>query len=156
MRPAFERRTPSTAPVAARPIMRGSMELSMSLDPESGIVIGRCEGPMGVREGKEGVAKFWANPEYCGKPVLWDFRNARLVVRAAEVRALAQFVMEGQPSMPPPKVAIVTSRDVDFGLSRMYEVLREHPETEVRVFRDYEEAYAWVGAPKESPPAAIG
>jgi hypothetical protein len=47
-------------------------------------------------------------------------------------------------------VAFVTGRDPDFGLARMYEMLSEQPSTEVRVFRDYDEAVAWArsdGAP---------
>jgi hypothetical protein len=37
----------------------------------------------------------------------------------------------------------VTARDVDFGLVRMFQVIRQHPSTQVQVFRDYEEAVSW-------------
>ena len=56
---------------------------------------------------------------------------------------MARFILDNQPAVPPPRVAFVTIRDVDFGLARIFEVYREHPATSFRVFRDYDEAMAW-------------
>ncbi len=92
----------------------------------------------------------WGNPEWSGKPVVWDFRSAILDVRAPEVREIARFVLDRQPSSPPPKVAFVIARDVDFGLARMFEVFRQHPSTEVRTFRDYDEAVSWARSGRTS------
>lgn len=119
------------------------MPFSLRMEPESGVVIGTCSGTLRVADAREGAAAFWATPEWSGRPVLWDFRSAQLDVRAAEIDALARFVLENQPPAPPPRVAFVTARDVDFGLARMYEVHRQHPATAVRIFRDYDEALSW-------------
>lgn len=119
------------------------MELSIELDLESGLIIATGTGVLGLNDAKTGAREMWSNPEWSGRPVVWDLRNARLAIEASEVRHLANFVLAGQPSQPPPAVAFVMSRDSDFGLARMFEVFREHPATEVQIFRDYDRAVAW-------------
>jgi hypothetical protein len=123
-----------------------SMPFSMQMDAEAGIVIVTCSGELGLSDAKEGAQTVWGKPEWSGRSIVFDFRSAQLDVRATEVREIARFILERQPATPPPKIALVTSREVDFGLARMYEVLRQHPATEVRVFRDYEEAVSWARA----------
>jgi len=119
------------------------MPFSMRIEPDAGIVIGTCSGALGLDDAREGAMAVWGNPNWSGKPVVWDFRSAILDVQAPEVREIARFVLDRQPSSPPPKVAFVIARDVDFGLARMFEVFRQHPSTEVRTFRDYDEAVSW-------------
>jgi hypothetical protein len=113
---------------------------------EAGVVIGTGSGPLGLDEAKAGARIVWNNPEWIGKPLVWDFRDAELTVSAAEVRELAKFILASQPAPPPPKVAFVTARHVDFGMVRMYGVLREHAATEVQVFREYEAALTWAAS----------
>lgn len=119
-----------------------------SIRMEAGVVLGVCSGPLGLNEAKEGAEAVWANPAWIGKPVVWDFRSAQLNVHAAEVREIARFILKHQPSHPPPKVAFVTARDVDFGFTRMFGGLREHPSTEVQTFRDYDKAVSWARSPR--------
>lgn len=119
------------------------MPFSLKLEPGSGVVIGTCSGQLSVTDARKGAVTFWANPEWVGRPVVWDFRAAQFDVRAPEIRDVARFILDNQPPTPPPKVAFVTSRDVDFGLARIFEVYREHPATSFKVFRDFEEAMAW-------------
>jgi hypothetical protein len=113
---------------------------------EDGVVIGSCTGSLSLEDAKAGAMAYWQNPGWRGKPVVWDFRFARLDVDAAAVRQIAQFILTSQPSPPPSKVGFVTARDVDFGMARMFEAFREHAATEVHVFRDYEEASSWARA----------
>jgi len=133
------------------------MPFSIRLEPETGILIATCAGSLDLGDAEQGVRAVWENPEWSGKPILWDFREARLDFTTPDVRQLAQWVLEGQPSTPPARVAFVTARDVDFGLVRMFEVFREHPATEVRVFRDYGDAVFWVrGVGPTSPKPPTG
>jgi len=119
------------------------MPFSLRLEPETGIVIATCSGDLGLNDAKGGAAAYWENPECSGRPVVWDFRSAHLNVVASEVREIARFILERQPPTPPSKVAFVTASDADFGLGRMFEMVREHPSTQVRIFRDYDEAVSW-------------
>ena len=113
---------------------------------EAGIVIGTCSGALGIDDARAGASAVWDNPDWRGKSVVWDFRSAQIAIDTPHVRELARFILGSQPTPPPPRVAFVTARNVDFGMARMFEALREQPPTEVHVFRDYDEAVAWARA----------
>jgi hypothetical protein len=137
---------PSSSP--SRPSARdtpvgGALPFNIRWDSEAGVVLGVATGELNAEDARTGVTVLAENPQWTQKPVVWDFRLARFDIRPAEVRELARFVVGRAPSKRPPRVAFVTGRDPDFGLARMYEMLTEQPTTEVRVFRDYDEAVAW-------------
>lgn len=44
----------------------------------------------------------------------------------------------------PIRSAVYAPSDLQFGLSRMYQMLSSSPDTEVEIFRDREEAMAWL------------
>src|SRR5262245_984792 len=98
------------------------MSFSIQWDLVAEIVVATCSGELGIDEAKEGAAAVWARQDWEGRPVVWDFRQARLDVRAPQVRQFAQYVLQHQPRVPPARIALVTARDVDFGLARMFEV----------------------------------
>jgi hypothetical protein len=119
------------------------MPFTLRLDPLTGILIGTCSGALELADAKAGAVAVWERPDWRGRAVVWDMREAEIHARPTEVRRLAEFVLGGQPAAPPPRVAFVTDRDADFGMLRMFEVYRAHPATEVRIFRDFDEAVAW-------------
>jgi hypothetical protein len=119
------------------------MPVVVRFEPRAEVVIGEGSGALSIEEAKEGASRIWGNPEWLGKPIIWDLRSAQLDLSSPEVREIAQYILGRQPSSAPPRVAFVAVRDVDFGLMRMFAAFREHPSTEVRVFRDYDEALAW-------------
>jgi hypothetical protein len=51
--------------------------------------------------------------------------------------------------------AIVVSNELGFGLVRMFELMRDSSAGEIRVFKDIDEAYAWLGrvAPPDPTPS---
>lgn len=127
------------------------MPFSLEYQSTDGVLIGTCTGTLHLSDALEGARAMWRHPQGSG-PVLWDFRSARLSVQPRDVREFAQFVLDHQAPTPPSKVALVTARDSDYGLTRMYEVFREHPATEVRAFRDYQAALDWARTPREDVP----
>jgi hypothetical protein len=54
------------------------------------------------------------------------------------------------------RMAILATRDVAFGLARMYQMLTEGMRTEVAVFRDHDEAMAWLGLADAPGPGEPG
>ena len=116
------------------------MTVSIEVEPESGMAIATCTGVLGIKEAKEGAAMLWQTPGWRGQAAVWGFRQAQFDVSTSDIREVAQYTLSHQPTMPPGRVAWVTRREVDFGLSRMYEVFRQDSRTEFRVFREYEEA----------------
>ena len=122
------------------------MPVSIEVEADSGIAIGRCSGVLGLSDAKAGAATLWMDPAWPGVAVVWDFRNAQLSTSGSDVFELAQYVNARQRSPGPARVAFVTSRDVDYGQVRVFEAYREQPPTEVRVFRDFDAAVAWARA----------
>jgi hypothetical protein len=43
------------------------------------------------------------------------------------------------------KSALVATRNLDYGMARMFELMMKHPNIEVRVFRDIPSAVEWLG-----------
>jgi hypothetical protein len=119
--------------------------LRRASDPD--VTIATCAGALDLNEARAGAEAIWSNPAYRSNPVVLDFRQARLTVSAADMRSLADFILAEQPlSGQPPRLALVAPGDLDFGLSRVFAAYRDHPSTEVAVFRDFDEAVAWAQA----------
>ena len=81
--------------------------------------------------------------QFCVRRRLWDLRGANIVMTNAELERLGH---EGQARDHdrPSRAAVVATRDVDFGLARVNEVYRASSNTEMRVFRDFDEALQWL------------
>lgn len=79
-----------------------------------------------------------------GMARLWDFREADVSSLTAEaILGMAQYSLRFPPGINDVKVAFVADSDVVFGLARMFE-LRSEAKTPIRVFRDLNEAHAWI------------
>jgi hypothetical protein len=75
---------------------------------------------------------------------LWDFRNADLSSLDSEtIAAMAQYSLRFPPGINDVKVAFVTSTDLEYGLSRMFEMLSK-AKTPIRVFRGMDQAEKWM------------
>jgi hypothetical protein len=119
------------------------MTVSIQIEPETGIAIATCSGILRLSDAQAGAAALWETPGWLGKSAVWDFREAQFALSSWDTKEIAKFIFRNQPATPPLKMAFVTQRDADFGMSRMFEVFRQDPSTAFRVFRDYEEAICW-------------
>ena len=80
------------------------------------------------------------------------FHDARLVdvgVPTSEIEKVATAASPKVDSGVVRKVAILASSDVGFGMMRMLASMRERPGLVLNVFRDLEEAKAWLGLPAD-------
>jgi hypothetical protein len=127
------------------------MTISIRIEPGTGTAIAACSGVLRRSDAEKGAATLWGTPGWSGRYAVWDFRDARFDLTASDVQEIARFILRSQPATPPSRVAFVTPRDVDFGMARMFETLREDPRTEFRVFRCYEDAVRWAGPPVPGP-----
>jgi hypothetical protein len=123
------------------------MNISIQIEPKTGMAIVTCSGALQTNDAKEGATLLWKTPGWAGKSVVWDFREAKFDISSSDTRDIAQFIFSHQPETPPLKVAFVTHREVDFGMARMFAAYRQDDRTEFRVFRDYEEAVSWARLP---------
>lgn len=126
--------------------------MSIQVEVKTRNVTVTCRGALRARDAREGAEAVWVTPGWSGQPIVWDFRGAQFDLSSAEIRDIAHFVLRGQPIPPPARVAFVTGRDVDFGMSRMFGAYRDDPRTEFRVLRDYKKAIRW--AQGDEPGAA--
>ena len=84
-----------------------------------------------------------------GSHLFHDIRLVDVNVPAVEVRKVAT---AASPKVDPNivrKVAILTSSRLGFGMMRMLASMRERPGLALNVFRDLEEANAWLGLPAD-------
>lgn len=122
------------------------MPVSIEIEAATGVAVCTGTGILGLSDGLAAAVAVWTNTDWTGLAIVWDFRNAQLDTSGAEAFELAQFVNTRQPSPAPMRVAIVTSRDVDYGLARIFGAYRDRSETDVQVFQDFDAAAHWTRA----------
>lgn len=118
------------------------MPVRITLEP-SGRVVGIASGPMTLRDVRDALRVQWGASPEPASTVLWDIRQVRAALGDGEVRDLVGFVLAGQGGHAPLRVGVVATGDVEFGLLRMYEAHRSGNGTDMRAFRNYDEAEAW-------------
>jgi hypothetical protein len=75
---------------------------------------------------------------------LWDFRDADLSSLDSEtITEMTQYSLRFPPGINDVKVAFVTSRVLEYGLSRMFEISSKAM-TPIQVFRAMDEAEKWM------------
>ena len=75
---------------------------------------------------------------------LWDFRDADLSSLNSEtVIEMAQYSLKFPEGIRDVKVAFVATSDLEFGLSRMFEITSQ-AKTPIGVFRSIDEAEKWM------------
>lgn len=83
-----------------------------------------------------------------------DLRGVhRMDITAEQIKTLAELDREAADRRPGIKIAIVASHDLTFGLSRIYSAYAHSPNLEARIFREMDEARAWIDEAASCSPA---
>ncbi len=102
---------------------------------------------------EEGSAHYREVAEFVGfqrgSHLFHDIRLVDVDVPASEIHKVAVAASPKVDSNAVRKVAILVSSDVGFGMMRMLALMRERPGLVLNVFRDLEEAKAWLGLPAD-------
>jgi hypothetical protein len=131
------------------------MPIDTRIDPDGGLRVHSLNGRLQFEEVRDTLEELYSSPDFDpAMNALWDVRDASTAdISLEDVRKIAQLVSGRRPKEGLSRVALVVSRDVDFGLARMYEMkLEDVAHSEVRVFRDIEEALTWLGQGLEEAP----
>jgi hypothetical protein len=125
------------------------MPVSYEIDRAQRLVIATLHGRLVDADIFEYQREVWSLPENVGYHELVDMSEITDValVSAAGITDLAKLATSMDPAERS-KLAIIAKTDLHFGLSRMYQFHRElSPQSTrtVRVFRQREEAVAWLG-----------
>lgn len=120
----------------------------LEAEPARGFVRLRVRGRLTMHDA--GRAQAEAIKTHAGLARLWDFREADLTAWSAEdMRSFDETARSREDGTHRVRVAALVSRDVDYGLARMYELLSESGGPGERaVFRDEASAEQWISATK--------
>lgn len=121
------------------------MPLHWEREPETGVLIVQAIGKVAPNAYVDLWDELIADPHIePGPRVLADFREVEVTQDGAGVRRLAAGAQRFDDFMRGGRMAVVATQQASFGLARMYASLVDALPIEVRVFRDYDEARAWV------------
>ncbi len=123
------------------------MSVQTTIDTTTGIITHTVVGDLMVEDIWEAFAVRTNHPDFKpGMSVLWDLRegNASSLTFDDIRRIAGQNKARLRKSGVPYRVAFLAPRDIEFGLSRMYEMFSDASLVENRVFRTLEEARRWL------------
>ena len=120
------------------------MKAAFDIHEKDGILNICFEGDPTVSDVKQAIDRTRDESGYRNLSRLWDFQKASFDFAAEELVEIASHASSADSV--PSKVALLVSRDLSYGVSRMYEAYRKNPVTDVKVFRNKSEALEWLSA----------
>jgi len=120
--------------------------MELRADEEKNIAYIRMTGPLNRESILEAFDAAVSDKRYRkGMGRLWDFRDADLsALDSSAIAEMAKYSMRFPQGINDVKVAFVASRELEFGLSRMFEGYSREAKTTVSVFYTMEDAVAWL------------
>ena len=122
------------------------MPMTTRFDLEAGVRFHTVTGEVTLELIREWLMGTYAHPDFvAGQHAVWDLTEAQGSVSRKDIRCLAAAVKEAFPGAEQVKVALIVSRDVHYGISRMYEqILDDDAPIRIGVFRDQDAALNWL------------
>ena len=127
------------------------MSVETEWDVERGVAIRRVLGDLTVQDAVEAMKSSYSHPNFVGgMNSLWDLRQGSLAgLSTFDVREIIWFAdatveTRGRGY----RTALVAPTDADFGTSRLLKTLGSHLPGNIRIFRGYDEALAWLSEPE--------
>jgi hypothetical protein len=122
------------------------MPVTISIDKQWGIVNTTIEGRVSTDELIEKLTGFLNRPDFTqGLNGLADLRYSDMDTKAIDVERVAKLMVDYREKIGPSKTAVVVSRKVIFGMTRMFQAFSEQSSIEVEIFEDIDEARRWLG-----------
>lgn len=118
------------------------MPITYHIDRGQHLVVSEWSGKITIQEARAHFAALKADPDF--DPTmrhLSEALGAEATLSFGELRLLAF----ESPFNDSGRAAIVASTDLVFGVSKQYEAFAERDGRDIRVFRDLDEARAWLG-----------
>ena len=122
------------------------MPISYRIDLERNLALTTASGTLTDDDVLQLKARLLRDPDFKpGMKELSDIRSIdRLDVTPAGVRAVVQQDKRDRAHVASHKLALVLATEVAFGLVRMYQILTQSTMENVGVFRNIDEANAWL------------
>ena len=125
------------------------MPVETVIDKKIGLMIRTVTGELIFEEIKAAFETSLTHPDFQkDMHVIWDLQNADASkLYQQDVIRIARYFESQIKKRMDYKAAIVVSRDLEYGLSRMYQVAVADLPAKVGIFRRLEDAKKWVAAP---------
>jgi len=122
------------------------MRVNTFVDKKSSVIIHTVTGEITFQEIKSSYEAVLSHPDFqedlC---VIWDIRDADASkFDSQDVIRLARYFETQLKNRAKFKVAIIVSRDLEYGLSRMYQVAAADLPAKIGIFINLEDAKKWV------------
>jgi len=124
------------------------MRLDFRIDDETGIFVFTVTGKFDLERIARGIDEAVAHPSFePGNRSLWDMRDLDVEEFGTEqIEELVRINEKFESVRGAGRAAAVTSRDVQYGLGRMFEAYADRLQSgfQARVFRTVDEAMVWL------------
>jgi len=78
---------------------------------------------------------------------LWDFCEADLSLLSSDtINSMAQYSLRFPNGINNVKVAFVVGRELEYGLTRMFEAFSSNAKTTIKIFKSLEQAKKWISS----------
>ena len=126
------------------------LEYSVAFDPDTGWGHVTVAGEVRLEAFPDALAAMWRHPEYARASfAIWDFTAAHTSRHLPEVVNLTTYIWAAKLGRGPSTIAIVASRDLEFGIGRMFAAFSEKCGYVITVYRTLAAARAWLLAQEQ-------
>jgi hypothetical protein len=121
------------------------MPITFRNDTVKGIVYTTIEGSPSTDEIIGALETLLQSPEYCpGLRGVVDMRGSKLDSCAVDVRRIADVLIRYRDTIGPSRSAVVVSKTVTYGMTRMFQAYADQSSIEVELFHDIDAAREWI------------
>jgi hypothetical protein len=121
------------------------MPVTFHIDKKTGLLLRKVEGEVGPTEMIASLEASMRHPDFRpGMDSLTDMREFAQKSDSADIRQFAGFLLDQIDLVAGTRAAVVVSRTVDYGFTRMLQALVDVPGISVAVFYDIDEAEQWL------------
>ncbi len=123
----------------------GGVSFETSVDPAKGLVTMKQFDPYTADDIIATLSGLFNDPDYRpGMRFLWDTRYSTDDLSADDVQRIVHFVRMYHNSRGQSRTAVVAPRETQVGIARMAQLHASEGPTQIAVFREVDEALAWL------------
>ena len=125
------------------------MPLNTVIDKKIGLLIRTVTGELTFEEIKSSYETLLSNPDFQkDMHVIWDLRDAdSSKFEREDIIRIARYFEAHLKDRADYKAAVVVSRDLEYDLTKVYQVAAADLPAKIGIFRSLEEAKKWVTEP---------
>lgn len=122
------------------------MTVSVEYQPDNRLAIYTCQGALVDDDFLQAIRKAYADPDNYPLLSLWDLRDVNLQsITADSIERLSELTEKVWNKDQDGKTAIVATKKLVYGLSRMYQQTAGDQPRDIAVFEDLDSARDWLG-----------